>query len=68
MIESKSLRNQAERCFRLARTIGDLETIQKLYKLGYLYEEQARSLEAETAPHQQTDQSVWLSYRPPFKS
>ena len=49
MDESESLREQAERCFRLARVIDDRDVIVKLLQLGRQYEEQARHIEGAAA-------------------
>jgi hypothetical protein len=45
MGEAKSLREKAERCFRLAQTIDAQDVILMLFELGRQYETQARSLE-----------------------
>ena len=48
MAEPESLRDEAERCFRLARAIGAQDVMLKLLELGGQYAERAENI--ETAP------------------
>jgi len=45
MAAPEFLREQSERCFRLARAINDEDVITMLLKLGREYEDRARSIE-----------------------
>jgi hypothetical protein len=46
-MDSESLLKQAERCFRLAGTIGDGEMIRKLEQLARYYEDASRRVELD---------------------
>jgi hypothetical protein len=56
MEETKSLRETAERCFRLARTIDAQDVIEKLLELGRQYETQAQSIEAASTARAKMDE------------
>ncbi|MGO8919815.1 MAG: hypothetical protein ACLQJR_28280 [Stellaceae bacterium] len=45
MLEPDDLRRQAERCFRLARTVNNHEVVAMLERLGRELEETAREIE-----------------------
>jgi hypothetical protein len=52
---AETLREQAERCFRLARTISDQHTIMQLIELGRKYETRVVRLEAASVESERID-------------
>jgi hypothetical protein len=58
MVNPMALREQAERCFRLADSITDPEMVSRLQYIGQSYEDAALRAESESQSRQNADADV----------